>query len=379
MKVAIQNGNELIRSIVQSVEQFTDVVVINSFDDVKEQKKVKALLLEHHGLTSHDLLVLRQQFPDLKILIVSKQNDEFFVRTCITHDILFVKEELGEQKIRDIIQENWFDKNETHEFQNVIVIHGTHRQVGCTQTALSIGYALSELNYKVGVLGLNPYNPGELRNLESPHSFDVVYDLVESGVIKSGDLLVKYMTKIDRLYYLIGNRDFYRGIQYQKEPVEGLIHMAKEYFDVVILDIGGFYDSYLSYTALTHSGSHILIGTQEYLSIVEFKRWREQYLNRLIFNAKNRYFIVNKYASRAIITPKILSETHDVPLLSMIPYFPEAADAEYEDGLLIKSDYKPYAKAIHGIAKSIAEDVKNFEATTDDKTFFGLIKKKVMS
>ncbi|MDA6131192.1 hypothetical protein OSK38_27985, partial [Escherichia coli] len=86
-------------------------------------------------------------------------------------------------------------------------------------------------------------------------------------------------------------------------------------FDVVLIDVGAFYDSYLPIKALQMSNTHILVSSQEQLSIDEYRRWQEQVLNRFSFHPKSRYQIVNKHASKAIITTKHLEEKNDVPLL----------------------------------------------------------------
>ena len=375
MKVAIYQPSELLKRIALLTSQFDDPdLEIQSLDDLGKERRVEALLLERGDMSAHDVLLLREKFPLLKILIIYDEYDEFFNKSCITHDVHSLSKQIGEKEILRILQVEWFGLEEATEFQNVVAIHGTHRQVGTTQIALSIGNTLAELNYKVAVLGLNPYNPGELRPYKTKYSLDQVYDLLEGGVIKNGDDLKKYMLEIGKLHYLVGNADFYKSPQFEKEPIEHLIDVAKSYFDVVVLDVGSFYDSFLAITALERSNTHILVATQENLSINEYNRWKKQFLSRFSFHPKNSYMVVNKYASNAIITPKQLEQTHNTNLLAQIPYFPEAADAEYEEGILSRAGYKAYFKVIEGLAKSVANDVMNFKEDKS-KSFFGRLKK----
>ncbi|MEK5217706.1 hypothetical protein [Psychrobacillus sp. FSL H8-0487] len=377
MKVAIVQPNEILTKLVLCTRQFTSSVEIMNLEDVGKEKKLDVLIMEHQGLTPTDIIQLRQQFQSMKILIVAEQIDTFFEKSCIAHDILLISNEMSQREQLDTIQKAWFGLEEQTEYHNVVAVYGTHRQVGVTQTALSIGNALGSFNHKTLVIGLNPYNPGEDTKKPATYSFDQIYDLVQSNVINSGETLIPYLEKYDHFYYLTGNRDFYKALSFDGKTVEQLIRLAKEHFQAVVLDIGSFYDSYLPLTGLQMSNTHILVSSQEQLSIDEFSRWQEQVLSRFDFYPKTSYQVVNKYASKAILTSKHLEEKLELPILTQIPFFPESNDALIEDGILYLSEYAPYNKVIDGIARAIGDEILAITNNEKEKkSIFGLGRRK---
>lgn len=357
MKTIIVKPTDDLRNIVLFTRQFTDPVEVESFDEVTKEKKVKVIVTAQNDLSTPDIIDLRNTFPEHKFLILTKNQEPFFRKACIAHDMLLISSESSEREQLDAIQKAWFGLEEQTEFHNVIAFHGTHRQVGVTQLALSVGYHLGTLNYKTIVIGLNPYNSGEYPGLNPSHSFEDVYDLIESNVIHDGDSLLPYLTKVEHMHYLVGNRDLYRAIKFESESVEKLINIAKEHFHIVILDIGSFYDGYLAFNGLQMSNTHVLVSSQEQQSIDEYKRWKEQILDRFEIHPKSQYQVVNKYATRPIITSKHLEEKHNVPVLAEVPFFPEAADAIIEQGILILADNRLFVKKVEGLSKALANEV----------------------
>ena len=353
--------------------QFSDQIEVQTFDEIVKDKKIEILLSERNGLNAQDIILLRQKFPHHKIMLLAEEEDSFFQKACITHDILLIYNSMSEREKLDTIQKTWFGLEEQTEYHNVVAIHGTHRQVGVTQVALSLGYELGNLNYKTIVIGLNPYNPGEIPKVNATYSFEQIYDLIENDVIHDAESLLPYLTKVGSFYYLLGNRDKYKAMTFESKPVERLIHFVKDYFHIVLLDIGSFYDSYLPLTGLQLSNTHVLISSQESIAMTEYKSWQEQVLNRFEFHPKSVYQVVNKVSSRAIITPSLLRDSFNTQILAEIPYFPEANDSIMEDGILAQADYRPYSKVIEGLARAIAEEATegNEEKRSGFFKFFG--------
>lgn len=357
MKTAIVKPTEDLKRIVLLTSQFSDEIQIQSLDEIMKDRKIEVIITEKNDLSSPDVIQMRDQFSNHKILILADSVDAFFQKTCLAHDVLLIPKSLSEKERLKLIQKSWFGLEDQTEFHNVVAIHGTHRQVGVTQIALSLGLKLGDFNLKTLVIGLNPYNPGEIHNVEAPYSFEQIYDLVENNVITDGESLTPYLLKQNSFYYLVGNRDYYKALMFEKKPIERLIHIAKDHFDIVLLDIGSFYDGHLPLTGLECSNTHILVSSQESISFSDYKRWKEQVLVRFSFHPKSIYQVVNKMASRAIITSKQLRDAHNIDILAQIPYFPEANDAEIEQGILYQADYRPFNKIIEGIARAIQEEI----------------------
>lgn len=357
MKVAIIGPTEPLKNLVLFTRQFSSQVECNSFEEVIKDKKVDVLLTERGSLQANDIIQLRSQFPAKKIIVLADVFDPFFEKSCLAHDVLLLSKEWSEREQLNVIQKQWFGLEEQTEYHNVIAIHGTHRQVGTTQVALSVGHTLGSFNYKTLVIGLNPFNSMDDHKRKDGYSLDQVYELIQSNVITDGQSLIPYLEKYDSFYHLPSNRDFYKALTFEEKTISTLIHIAKEHFQAVILDVGGFYDSFLTLTGMKLSNTHILISSQEQQSLDEYERWNEQILSRFEFFPKTKYQVINKFGSKSIITMTLLQEKLEVPVLTHIPYFPEANDAIVEDGILYFSEYKPFNKAIDGIAKAIGDEL----------------------
>jgi hypothetical protein len=377
MKTAIIQPNDFLRNLVSYTRQFSESVEVQTVEEILKEKKIEVIISEQRDLQSNDIIQLRNTFPNQKIFIVADYIEPFFEKSCITHDVLLISKEWGERERLDLIQKTWFGLEEQTEYHNVVAIHGTHRQVGVTQLALSIGHTLGTFNYKTLVIGMNPYNPGELSIRKTNYTFDQVYDLIQSNVIYDGDSLLPYLDKHDHFYYLPGNLDFYKATSFEEKPIERLIHFAKEHFHIVLLDIGAFYDSYLSIVGMKLSNTHILVSSQDQISLDEYKRWKEQVLSRFDFHPKSTYQVVNKYASKATLQLKHLEETHEVPILTHVDFFPEANDAVIHDGILAYVGWPPFNRVIEGIARAIGDEVlatTNYEKK--DKSIFSIFSRR---
>ncbi|KAB2329454.1 MULTISPECIES: AAA family ATPase [Bacillaceae] len=378
MKTVILKPTEALKRIALLTQQFTKTVEVHSLEELEREKRIDVILLEQNEMSANDIISLREKFINQKILILTEQIDAFFEKSCITHDVLLLSMMNKERELLDKIQKTWFGLQEQTEFHNVIAFHGTHRQVGVTQLALSVGHTLGTFNHKTLVIGLNPYNPGEVPTMvgKSAYSFEQIYDLIQSNVIYDGQSLFPYLTHFDSFSYLVGNRDFYKAGRFESEPVEKLIRFAKDYFQVVILDIGSFYDSFLPLTGLKMSNTHILVSSQDFISVQEYKMWKEQVLNRMEFYPKTVFQVVNKFASKAIMTPKQMEENHQLPILTLVPYFPESNDAILEDGILKIAEYTAYSKVIDGLAKTISTEITDKKYKSESTNFLkGLFKK----
>lgn len=367
MKVAIMQDSKKLISLYDKISQFTEYVLIDSFEDLKKEKKIRYVMAEQREMVAADLTQIRSSFPDIQILILSDKIDPFFEKSCLVHDILYLFEPWEESKCVQLIQQNWFNQLQKNEYQNVIAINGTHRCNGVTQTALSLGHVIGGLGLKTIVIGLNPYSPGEYPKVTGTYSFDMIYNLIENQVITDGEALLPYLTKLDYFNYLVGNRDLYKALTYQPEVIQQLIDIAKSYFNVVILDVGAHYDSYMAKVALENSNTHVLISTQEYQAGTEFNRWKDQILSHFNYFPKSTYQVVNKYATRAIIQSKQLESTLQIPVLTEIPYFPESNDAILTEGILYFADYKPYVRSIDGLARALVSEIIPDETRTVKK------------
>lgn len=145
------------------------------------------------------------------------------------------------------------------ESSRVIACIGAKPQVGVTSSLLNIGYILTQKSEcKVGILGLNPYNPGTSFLEYSGKTLNEIWGGVHSGQLTGESLLQKMQEIKPNVYYLAGNTDLLKIFYYGKEGANYLIELARELFDVVLLDCGAYADNALSAQGL-YSADHILL------------------------------------------------------------------------------------------------------------------------
>lgn len=370
MKIALANALSELKMPLECIDTIDEVVLFDDLSSLSEQSKIKGIVMERGSMTSPDLLQFREGFPSTKVLMFLKEKDEFFKKACISHSITTFSTELRNQpdQVKRFIEYQWLELPEDEECNNVIAVCGTHPQVGVTQTVWTLAKTMTEYNRRVAVVGLNPYNPGEISTQDTVQSLDQVYPLLENQLVSDADQIKKFMNRIEGFHYLVGNRDYYRALSYKKEPIEYLINLLKDHFDIVLLDMGAFYDSFLAVAGLTLADTHILVASQEVVAIKEYKRWKEQFIDAFGITPKSRYLIVNKYGSKATITPRQLEQDLGFPWLGHLPYFPIANDVEINEGLLANALDKPYLKASTSLVKALLNEVNDFKVERKRKS-----------
>ncbi|OIJ09457.1 hypothetical protein BKP35_16515 [Anaerobacillus arseniciselenatis] len=354
MKIAILSENPIIKEALEQIDEVKKVENVHEIEDIG--MNFNTLILDKGELASVDLIELRERFPNFKIMLLVKiGEDTFFEKACTTHSIDVVSKDIIEKEIVYFVKTNWLGKDlgSNSDYQNVYAVMGTHNQVGSSEFCFGVAKVLSEYNRRVVVVGLNPYNPSEIRTVNTNQSLDQIYPLLENKVLKQSDDIKKYLTGVEGFDYLIGNRDFYNAVNYTEEPIHYMIDILKDEYDFVLLDIGSFYDNLLPLTGLSIADTHIVISSQEIASIQQYKRWNEQILKRVNFKPNNRFLIVNKYSSRAVITPKQLQVELEIPLLGNLPFVSEANDDVYNDGFIANGNHKGYYTSIINITKAL--------------------------
>ena len=358
MKIAIYGHPEGLTETLQQVKQITSVSTLDKLETLLDKHDYEGLIIRHQPeILSSELIEIRNANPTLNMLLIQKHSDEILERICEVREITVFKEEPSFEDIKQFILREWLDISPSGT-NNVISISGSHSQVGTTQTAFSIAKTLANLNYSVKVLGLNVANPGELEKYPTENAFDTVYQQLEHKTFNK-EMLESTMVEVENFKYLVGNRDMTRWFDYQVEPVNHLIDLASETCDVVILDLGSFYNTALCISGLLKSDMHILVTTQQEASIKQFVRWKKQVLSQMKnMDSKDFYLVINKYDNELSLTPKHLTEIFGIHLLETIPYVPQAEEYLIEDALLYNAMHRGYLKSFDAIGKAIIAQIR---------------------
>ncbi|OHX41368.1 hypothetical protein [Cytobacillus oceanisediminis] len=346
MKVAtLSNHTDCIQIIEGQLQ--SEVTRLSSFDEL-DKLKCDALLVDQEFVDFSSLIDFRDVQPSIKtILLVDSPLNETQKRICNAQRIVPFYKENSRDEFKQLILQEWLE-HIVKQNQNVISISGTHSQSGVTQTALSLGVALRELNYKVCVIGLNFYNPGEIIGFPSEFSFDSLYHSVSNHLFDA-EGLKKQLIEIHGIQYLVGNRNFLKKNKYHPEPIHSLINIVKEEYDFVILDLGSIYDTSGALAGIMASGTKILVANQDEYSIRNFNRWFDQFLSPIGIQKEDLLMVVNRFDPIHLIKPKKIEEEMGVTLFEKIPLIP----VDGSDGVLYNYYVKSYNRTFNRMAKGI--------------------------
>lgn len=360
MKVAYMSKNFVFEQSIEKINQIGELIKINSLEEITYRHE--GLIFEQSNLDTVDLINLREQYPDIMMALIAQVPSETLLNVCRGNNITIINENVTPNEFMRILLLEWFGiEKRRMDYNTVFSITGTHTQVGVTQVALSLASELSSFNLKVAVLGLNQYNPGDIPGKETDYSFDTLYSSVENGIFekeyqRDKNKLKSLMLELNGFYYLVGNRDrVFASEQYYKvEAIQKLIEIAKQEFDIVLLDLGSIYDTASVVAGLKCSTTHLLVGTQQDLSARNFKQVQNQILKELGYTEDQFQLIINKHSINAAYSARQLTDHLGVSLVGKIPYEPGAEDIEIANGIISTEASKAFNRAIHTIARSIS-------------------------
>ncbi|MBH0167154.1 hypothetical protein IHV12_19705 [Fictibacillus sp. 7GRE50] len=359
MKVAYLSQNVTFEQSIEKINQITELLKISDISEITH--KHEGIIFEQTNLDTVDLINLREQFPEMKMTMIATVLNETLINVCHGNNITVIQDTVSSNEFMKMILLDWFGiEKRRMDYNTVFSISGTHSQVGVTQLALCLASELSSLNLKVGVLGLNQYNAGDIPDKETDYSFDSLYASIENGIFekeyqRDKNKLKSLMLELDGFYYLVGNRDrkFASEQFYKVDAIQKLIEIAKQEFDIVLLDLGSIYDTASVVAGLKCSTTHLLVATQQDISAKNFKQIRNQILKELGYTENQFQLIINKHSVNAAYTARLLTDHLGIPLVGKIPYVPGAEDIEIAHGIIASEAGKAFNKAIHTIARSI--------------------------
>lgn len=356
MNAAILMNNREIQTMIEKMSEF-ETTKLNNLEELENQE-YDVFIFEQHYVDYLEIMSIRDKNDHLKLIMIQEDHTSDSEKIYVANDVMLISEDASLDDVKNLINQHLFNVTEEERLENVVAISGTHPQVGVTQTALSIASAIHhEYGKSVGIIGLNAYNPGIISTVKSKDTLDQVYDLIKNNILTPKKLL-NMMVEVNGIKYLLGNDDVLKNFEYEEEPIENLIRMASESFDIVILDLGSIYDNALSLSGLKLAQMHVLLCSQQEISSVMFQKWKEKVLIPLDILPEDSIVVVNKYRDDLIKTMNQLSKEFNMPLMAKIPYLFGAIDDESDLGLLYLSTDKSYQKNIKKIIKGLFNDFK---------------------
>lgn len=243
---------------------------------------------------------------------------------------------------------------------NVITFFSTLGNIGTTATTLSVGDALTEnTKAKVGVLLLNAWDHGTHQIDYKGEFIDHMKARLSSKELSKEDFLSSFhVIKNDSLYILGGNRSTKLERMYSKDEVNLLISMAKQTFDVVLIDAGAHFDNAMMVQSLAESDIRFFVLNQQPKAIDKFNRLYDELLYPLGYNRTDFLTLLNQYIDNTqLLTPKDISAELNMVNVSTIYPVEQAIYSEIDKKVLLQFDDPVYYESILKIVRTIGSHV----------------------
>ena len=242
---------ESLRSQVQEL-----MTIYDYFSDVVSHLKVgngirdDELLIDSESVDQTKLYTFVDSNPKLNITYIIEEPSQNFASYALSHHIQLIK------PAQVIAHLTWQDKMAS--VMPVVAFWGVFPRLGTTTISLLVGKVIAEQhNKRVGVIGLNGYDPGQWMIAGKGHSLDDLLPYLQRKIDR-GTLLAS-MESAYGLKYLPGLRNPMQAWKINQDYVRNLIEAANEAFDVTILDLGSTLNTALALEGLNLSSFRYVV------------------------------------------------------------------------------------------------------------------------
>lgn len=353
MNIQVMTANEEILSALEQCHYFEHVEIVTEI----RYLSAEIILMSEAIIGTDELFDLRLKLQHSEMFyMVSKETDftslkkiQLILDSTGIH--LIMGHYSPHEIIERIIQHFLYDQKEDH--RSVIAFQGTHSGVGVTSTLLSLAKVLSEMtDHKIAVLGCNAWEAGTQFMNYSGKFVDQLKNRLTNHLLSDAELTESMM--FQGFYYLAGNRKSKLERLYTEDEIYFLIELARQTFDVVLVDAGCHVDNAMSLQALKSAGIRYLITTQQRKGL---DRWRDlQSEIKLVQD----YVIINKYRKLPeLFTPKMISDELNTTLLASIPTLESYGDiAEMTHKNLVDFHFDEYNEVIKMLARGLISKLR---------------------
>jgi len=276
---------------------------------------------------------------------------------CLSLDIFLVPPGQTVNQIVDRVCRVVAPDTETRS-GNVVALFGAQPRSGVTMLTLSTARRLSAAgNIKIGVLGLNAWNPGDCYVADYTGLYlDDLKNYLNNKLL-TGDDLLENMCEISGFRYLAGNRDIKKRLYYSIDEIHYLIDTARDAFDLVLIDAGAHFDNALTVQALNCADLRLLVTTQETSAYRNWKLAFDQVLQPLGCACDSFSLILNRYIDRVnYLDAKRMQDQYGIIVLQTVPDLGEIGTlAELNHTLLLDYNDREYNTALDRLVSSLAK------------------------
>ena len=315
-------------------------------------------IVSGESLDIYEAIALRERCPEPAFIYLLTNDPDFpAMKTtqslCAAHGIRYVMPYLTpEQAVREIGR-LCFERQQTAS--KVITAIGALPQSGLTSSLLLTGVQLARLSGKrIGVLGLNGWNPGDSALKYEGKYLDELWGSLQGRQLHGEELVGKMHQAAPGVHYLAGNRDLKKLYYYHTDGISWLIEKARECFDLVLIDAGSYPDHALSAQSIYAADLLLVQMNQSQAAKEQWRRMCEQILSP-VFHLESRQAML--LFNRMVRSPdmeneKQLSRQLDMPYVGSLPHVPSFYRCESEKSLL-HQHWPDYDKELNKLCRAI--------------------------
>lgn len=326
-----------------------------------EQSKGEAVIISDQYLHYNELYLLGQQEDKLRFYITSETTDSPLlkqIRTiCESLDIKLISQELLLKQQVELVKKSLFPNLEKGH-PNVVAFISPISNVGLTSTVLSVANTIGKLtDAKIAVLGLNAWDDGvdQLHHYEGKYLSDVKTQLTNRLLDPESLIKLFHYEASSPFYYLAGNQNTKMERLFTVEEIDYLISLARETFDLVLIDAGSHWDNANMLQSLYHADLKMVVINQQRKALKKFEQVQQHVLYPLGYYRSDFLLIMNDYINDpGLPTEKDILGEINIPFLTTIPHLPLAGlYSEVNQKLLVSYDSKEYKQAVNHISRGI--------------------------
>lgn len=367
MKLSLVSADVDLQKALNDTGYFTEVVIAQTLEDTRDSQVV---VISDHEVHHNELSLFysgRQEKKKNQVvffMISNLSNDQALqniTAICESKNIVTIPPMLTMNQIVDRIIKKLFPEIGGRN-QNIAVFFGADSKVGTTMTAQVCAEMLAKnTDLKIALLHLNE-NPGthyfKIREEENVGIDDIKIRLFNN--ILTADELFHTCIQQKGLFVLQGPKSLLDIRHYHPEHLENLIQLAREVFDVIIIDAGFNIRTGMAVGALRSSNIRYLVTTQQETARKEFERMESQIFKALQMETSDFLLIANKYVNTSsIYTGKQLADLYKMSLAGTIPHMEFSGwQAEIDQKSLIHYENEGFNAQVEQLCKLIAAQMK---------------------
>jgi len=380
------SDNPVFKDVFEQSKQIDFVVRLSTLD---EAVTCKAIFVDGDSLPVAELKELRLLYPTQAILYRQTNVQNMHIQrniqaTCAAHEVTVLPENLTPEQMKEEVEKHLFQSG-IERSHRVASFFGTHSGAGVSTTLMNVADLLAKrIEGKVLVLSLNPWDASDYFNTYEGRYLNDLKIALKTKSLSDEKFLSSLHHYPDSFYHLAGNRDIKLQRFFKVEEIEYLLELARDLFDIILVDGGPHFDNACYAQAYRGSDLRFLVTTQEPKGYLGY--WPhifEQLLQPLGATSSDFLLVLNRYVpENALPTEKDVSENLNIPLLATIPDEGSLGSNAITQKKLLHENgaSKEYVDTLLSINRAIInqfnlKEKPGFELPNDTKGFFSRFRK----